>query len=408
MAEKLKILICPLNWGLGHAARDVPIIERLLEKGHTVELAGDGTALELLKAEFPGLKTHPFRSLVRIRYSLHLPAWLKITILSPLLLYEIITEHFRFKRILRRTKPRVVISDNRYGLWNHKVLSILVTHQISLKLPGFIKFLEYPVYLAMKMVTGSFDRCWIPDFPGEQNLSGELSHRYKTPRNAVFIGAVSRFAPRQRGTYAVEKEEESIDLSILLSGPEPQRSQLQKIVLKQVLHLECRCVILQGIPGKTGRTDLTSYVTMYSHLNSSELRNLLRLSKYVICRSGYTGIMDLALMKKKAMIIPTPGQTEQEYLARFLTARGMFLSCRQEDLELGRAIGQLSEFNPALNLFPVELPVADLPREESAGGPLGEVPPEKTVEKSFDEVLPGKTTSIDLLDKEISWLESKC
>jgi hypothetical protein len=351
----------------------VPIIERLLEKGHTVELAGDGAAMDLLRAEFPELKIHPFRSLVRIRYSLHLPAWFKITILSPVLLYEIVTEHFRFRRIIRRIKPRVVISDNRYGLWNRSVLSILVTHQVSLKLPGFIKFLEYPVFLTMKMVTGRFDRCWIPDYPGKDNLSGELSHRYKIPGNAVFIGAVSRFASRDRGVFLAEKTEKSVDLAILLSGPEPQRSQFQKIVLKQVLHLECRCVILQGIPGKIRRSDLTSYVTMYSHMHSAELRNLLEQSKYVICRSGYTGIMDLALMNKKAMIIPTPGQTEQEYLSRFLADRGLFLSCSQEDLELEWAIEELSDFKPA-----------------------------------FDHLTKEETPPDDLLDKEISWLESQC
>ena len=401
--RETRILVCPLNWGLGHAVRDVALIRRLADMGHEVILAGDGAPLDLLEAEFPELETIRFRSLIRVRYSSHLPAWLKITLLSPFLLHEIFAEHYRLGRIIRHINPGVVISDNRFGLWNRRVLSILITHQLSIRLPGFARVLEYPAYLALRVFIGKFNRCWIPDYPGTANLSGDLSHRYPLPRNAVFIGALSRFtepgssvagrsasppgdatavpaanAPTgstsgsATGGSASDDSADGlssdgpatgsltgkpghssarpVDLVILLSGPEPQRSKLQKIVLKQVFSLDARCIILQGLPCRLKRVDLTSTVTMYSHLPAAELRNLLLSSENVICRAGYTGIMDLALMQKKALIIPTPGQTEQEYLAGYLAGKGMFLSCIQDELDIKSALEDLSEFKPQFNL----------------------------------------------------------
>ena len=353
VAERTRILVCPLNWGLGHAARDVPLIRRLLNLGHEVILAGDGATMDLLKAEFPELETRRFRSVVRVRYSMHLPAWLKITLLSPFLLYEVFAEHYSLKRIIRQVRPDVVISDNRYGLWNSRVRSILITHQLSIRLPRFAGFLEYPAYLVLRAFIEKFDRCWIPDFPGETNLSGDLSHRYPLPRNAVFTGAMSRFSEPGQSTL------KSLNLLIILSGPEPQRSMLHKIILKQIFSLRYTCVILEGLPGKLKRVDLTSNVTTYSHLPSADLRNLLLSAEHVICRAGYTGIMDLALLQKKALIIPTPGQTEQEYLAGYLASKGMFLTCSQDELDIVAALEDLSDFSPVF-----KLPEGNFPGEE--------------------------------------------
>ncbi len=349
---KKKILVCPLDWGLGHAARDVPIINRLLDLQHEVILAGDGPALDFLRVEFPGLVTLRFGSGIRIRYSKRLPAWINILMLSPFFLLGIFFEHFRIKRIIRQTKPDVLLSDNRYGLWNRRVKSILITHQIHLRLPRIIRFMEYPVHLMIKALITRFDRCWIPDYPGKDNLSGKLSHGYALPRNATFIGAISRFIRPDGKPESVPDSSrfKPVRLLILLSGPEPQRSQLEKIVLKQVFSLDRTCVILQGLPGSARRVDLTSTATMYSHLDAKELRNLLNVSEYVICRAGYTGIMDLALLNKKAMIIPTPGQTEQEYLAGYLAGKGLFLICRQNELDLQSALKDLADFEPVFDI----------------------------------------------------------
>ncbi|HEC42734.1 MAG TPA: hypothetical protein ENI20_07910 [Bacteroides sp.] len=368
MHSNKKILVCPLDWGLGHAARDVAIVKQLTDLGHEVILAGGGGAMKLLVEEFPELETVRFGSLIRIRYSRKLPAWMKITLLSPLLLYEVYAEHLRLARLVRKLRPDVVISDNRYGLWNQNVTCVLVTHQLSIRLPKFASFLELPAFLAMRTFISQFDHCWIPDFPGKANLSGDLSHRFPLPGNAVFIGAISRFTrsdskfAESNSNYAGSDSRFSgsgqgnsiptaspVDLLILLSGPEPQRSRLQKIVLKQVFSLKARCIILQGLPGKLQRTDLTSTVTMYNHLPSGELRQLLLASEHVICRSGYTSIMDLTIMKKKALIIPTPGQTEQEYLAGYLGGKGLFKTCSQDELNIESALKDLRQFEADFN-----------------------------------------------------------
>jgi hypothetical protein len=271
----MRILICPLNWGLGHASRDVLIVDRLLEAGHEVIIAGDGAVLEFLKTEFPKLQSIQLPSSIRITYFKHLPAWLKIFILSPFLLYGFIIERFRLKKIVRKIHPDVVISDNRYGLWSENVKSILITHQCSIKFPGFMKFLEYPAALFIRLLIEGFDLCWIPDYPGPQNLSGDLSHRFPPPSNALYIGPVSRFSVPAMPTEKTEKGP-GADLLIMLSGPEPQRTRLERTVLKQVRALPVNTIILQGLPGKKERKDIGPKLTLISHLPSIELKELIQ------------------------------------------------------------------------------------------------------------------------------------
>jgi UDP-N-acetylglucosamine:LPS N-acetylglucosamine transferase len=361
MHDPMRILICPLNWGLGHASRDVLVIQKLLEAGHEVILAGDGMPLIFLETEFPELKSIHLPSSIRITYFKHLPAWLKIFILSPFLLYEFITERYRLKKIVRKIRPDAVISDNRYGLWSENVKSILITHQCSIKFPGFIKFLEYPAALFIRLLIEGFDICWIPDYSGPQNLSGDLSHRFPLPSNASYIGPISRFSmpamPAEKAYQASQTDQaeklSDADLLILLSGPEPQRTRLEKIILKQIPGVPVSTVVLQGLPGKQEMKKIGPKHTLISHMPSALLKQLLQETRYIICRSGYTSIMDLVKMQKKAMIIPTPGQTEQEYLADYLTDKGIFLSCDQQNLDLLTAIQMLEKFEPIFP-FPVE------------------------------------------------------
>ena len=344
----MRILICPLNWGLGHASRDVPVIQKLIGAGHEVILAGDGMPLKFLETEFPGLESVLLPQSFRISYFKHLPAWLKIFIISPFLLYGFIIERYWLKKIIRMIRPEVIISDNRYGLWSENVKSILITHQCSIKFPGFLKFMEYPAALFIRLLIEGFDTCWIPDYPGPQNLSGDLSHRFPPPANASFIGPVSRFS-----MPSVPEEKEAppdVYLLILLSGPEPQRTKLERIVLKQASALTVNTIIMQGLPGRNETVEPGPNLTMISHLPSRELRGLIQKARFIICRSGYSSIMDLAKMRKKALIVPTPGQTEQEYLADNLSEKGMFLSCSQHDLDLSAALKELEAFEPDFSL----------------------------------------------------------
>jgi len=356
----MRILICPLNWGLGHASRDVLIIQELLEAGHEVILAGEGMPLKFMKTDFPELACIHLPQTIRITYFKQLPAWLKIFLLSPFLLFEIITEHFRLNRIIRRQHLDLVISDNRYGLWSSRVKCILITHQCIIRLPGLVRFLEYPLALLLKLFIEKFDRCWIPDYPGSQNLTGKLAHGFTLPSNAVFIGPLSRFSePGIQLTevdvplHLSQAELPYPVLLIMLSGPEPQRTKLEKIILEQIPGVPVSTIILQGLPGMQETKKVGPRHILVPHLPSALLKSLIIKARYIICRSGYTSIMDLVKMQKKAMIIPTPGQTEQEYLAAYLGENGVFLSCRQQNLDLPAALQMLEKFEPAFN-FPGE------------------------------------------------------
>jgi hypothetical protein len=224
-------------------------------------------------------------------------------------------------------------------------------------MPGFLKFMEYPVSLVMKLLIELFDHCWIPDYPGEQNLTGNLSHRFPLLPNAVFIGPLSRFSPSLSRTgqsfrpdHQPGLKSQEVELLILLSGPEPQRSRLEGIIAKQIAGLRFKTIVLQGLPGKTEVVETGPHHTFVTHLPTETLKQLVRDAKYIICRSGYTSIMDLAALKKKAMLIPTPGQTEQEYLATYLSGKGMFLTCPQDKLDLSTAITELERFRPEFSL----------------------------------------------------------
>ena len=356
----MRILVCSLNWGLGHASRDVPVIRKLVNAGHEVILAGDGMPLKMLETEFPHLRRIHFPQTFRISYFRHLPAWLKIFLLSPFLLYDIFIEHYRLKKVIRTHQPDMVISDNRYGLWSRGVKSILITHQCSIRLPVPLRFLELPAALVLNMLIEKFDRCWIPDHPGKQNLSGDLSHRFPLPANAEFIGPLSRFSGPAGKVAMGEKPwhktladlHEPI-LMVLLSGPEPQRTRLEKIILKQIPDLEITTLILQGLPGNGPTSKIGPQQFLIPHLPTPLLHQTMQKAGYIICRSGYSSIMDLVNLQKKAMLIPTPGQTEQEYLANRLNGKGTFLSCRQKEIDLQGIVPRLEQFEPVF-AFPVK------------------------------------------------------
>ena len=358
----MRILICPLNWGLGHASRDIVIIRKLLDREHQVIIAADGPALEILKNEFPRLEYVPFPSSVNVTYFRSLPAWLKIFIISPLLGYETLREHYRLKRIVRKTEADLVISDNRYGLWHTRIPSVLITHQLNPRLPRFLGFLDHPLAGLIRLMIRQFHRCWVPDFPGNDNLTGDLAHKFTLPGNVVFIGPLSKFIrdPESRVVsrnitakdHLPLKSLEPIvsaELVILLSGPEPQRTKLENIILDQVRDIPRSSVILQGLPGGIIRREASPNVTIYNHLPSGSIKSLLENAKYIICRGGYTSIMDLVSLGKPAMIIPTPGQTEQEYLAGHLSARGVFLMMEQQSFNLQEAFRQLKSYKSKIH-----------------------------------------------------------
>ncbi|MCX6290402.1 MAG: glycosyltransferase [Bacteroidetes bacterium] len=326
MAEKKKILVAPLDWGLGHATRCIPIIQELLNQGEAVILAGEKNTESLLKKEFPMLEFIPLRG-YRPSYSTVFPMWVMMMIQAPKFFFRIFLEHHELKKIIRRHQIDAVISDNRFGLWNPDIFSVFITHQVMIKCPPALRLMEPFLYFINSLFIKQYDECWIPD--DDKNLSGDLSHRHKLPSNAVYIGTLSRW--KGKINHQREKKYEVIGI---VSGPEPHRSSLEKLFTEQFRN--SKALIVGGKPGEKKETAIHENTTVVSHLDSRELLEAVLASNLVVCRAGYSGIMDMVAIGMDAVLVPTPGQTEQLYLADYLCKRKFFFSVRQEKFDFGQ------------------------------------------------------------------------
>ncbi len=340
MINKKNILVCPLNWGLGHATRVMPIINLLIKQKHNVVIAANGYPLELLKKEFPSLKFIRFPSF-NIKYSKNNSLIFKILLSLPGILFSIIKEHQQLKKIIKNEKIDIVISDNRYGLWNKNVCSVFITHQIMVKTPQYLKLFEYPAYLISKFFILKYNKCWVPDYEDENNLSGDLSHKYKLPLNTSFIGHLSRFDNMQKQKNQTEK---NIDLLVILSGPEPQRTIFENIIIKQTVNTNYKVEIIEGKPQEINNSKNNKNIKIITHLETEELLKKIWSSKIILSRAGYSTIMDFVSLNKKAILVPTPGQTEQQYLSKYLNDKKLFYFVKQDNLNIENAIADFQNF----------------------------------------------------------------
>jgi hypothetical protein len=309
LQTKKTILICPLEWGLGHAARMVPLAKKIFAQGHNVIIGSGPEHLEFFRKELPGINCISFPGFT-IRYSSWLPQYLVILFNSPAFILSILKEHRQLKEIIARHKIDIVISDSRPGLWNRSVKTVFVTHMIRVPLPRWCSFLEKSGIFSSERIIRKFTFCFIPDLESDNNLSGKLSHDIKLPGNARYIGFLSRFSALKAGPVAPEYR---YFCTVILSGPEPQRS-IMKEKMTRILKLNNeKSVILEGRAGVIPEKHQEGNITYISHLSAPEMMELLLASRHIVSRSGYTTLMELASLGKKALIIPTPGQTEQEY-----------------------------------------------------------------------------------------------
>lgn len=223
LKERKNILICPLEWGLGHAARMIPVARKLNELNNNVFIGAGEKHLALFRVEMPELNLISFPGFSP-GYSRHLPQYLFMLLKTPLLLYHIIAEHCRLKKIIRNYKIDIVISDNRFGLWNRNITSVYVTHMLRIPLPKPLRLLESIGMMLHRFVIKNYSMCYIPDLPGELNISGRLSHGVRIPGNARYIGILSRFASGKAEQINPFQYNHN---TVILSGPEPQRSVLK-------------------------------------------------------------------------------------------------------------------------------------------------------------------------------------
>ncbi len=317
-----RILVAPLNWGLGHVARCIPLITALERRGAEVFLASDGVALHLLRAEFPHLPAFDLPS-YRIRYdSANMVR--NIGWQLPRILYAVRSEQWATERLVREHGIQGIISDNRYGCFSRQAKSVILSHQLHLRVPS--RPLEWAANRVLRLALDRFDAVWVPDAADAPNLSGALSHPPLPDRAVRYIGPLSRLRPQQR--------EQEYDVAVVLSGPEPQRSILETLLLEQAMLLPQKFIFVQGKTQAKAHHFVSENVEVVSYLTSGELNQVLAAADVVVCRAGYSSVMDLAAIGKKAILIPTPGQTEQEYLADYLGQKDLFLAQSQEKIDL--------------------------------------------------------------------------
>jgi uncharacterized protein (TIGR00661 family) len=316
------ILVAPLNWGLGHATRCIPIIRALADHGYTPILASDGPALEMLRKEFPSLKMLELPS-YEIEYAKDGKnfKW-KMLQNFPKMMDAIVNERKIVKEWVKEYQLWGIISDNRLGVVSKKVPSIFITHQLNV-LTGNTSWLTGKLH---RMVIDKFAECWIPDADDIVNLSGKLGHLDETDLDLKYIGPLSRF----------EKQNLPIkyDLMVVLSGPEPQRSMLEDKLRHELTSYNGKVVFVSGIMENEQTKMQIGNIVFYNYMTSEQLEKTFNESKMVLCRSGYTTVMDLAKLGKKAFFIPTPGQYEQEYLAKKYKKDGILPYAKQENFKL--------------------------------------------------------------------------
>ncbi len=346
-SNKKTILVAPLDWGLGHAARCIPLIRALLLENVEVLIAASGATKFLLQQEFPSLRYIPLEG-YNIYYGRSaMGLFTKMMLQVPKILFRIYQEHQWLKKAIAEYSINAIISDNRFGLYHPSLPCVYITHQLTIKTGHHFseKILQRFHYWFIK----KYSECWIPDNSGAINAGGQLSHPAAMPPNAFYIGCISRLEKKKH----VQK---IYDLLIILSGPEPQRTIFEEMLMEQLKKYSGSVMFIRGLPGSEkidSKFQSPKNVLYKNHCTAPEINMAMAQSTMLVCRSGYTTVMDLIKLGQKAILIPTPGQTEQEYLAAYLHQQKIFYSMPQQNFSLKLALEQTNNFSffiPQINM----------------------------------------------------------
>ena len=335
----MKVLYGVCSWGLGHATRSLPIIRKLIDEDANLTIISHGNALKFLKDELRGkevrffdIKDYP------IPVSETKGAFIAKSIMYWPRFMQRMNRGIKFvARLSEKEKFDVIVSDGRYDIYSRRIPSFLITHQVRILNPFKLRLFEYGSEIFNLFFLKRFVKFIVPDYEDSDNLSGKLSHDLKLIRKdqLSYVGVLSDFRRRNL--------KRDIDLLISLSGPEPQRGILERIIMNQLSKIDGKIVFTLGRPDRRISKDMGN-VKVYSIVDRDKREELMNRAKMVMARSGYSTIMDLAVIKTKALLIPTPGQTEQEYLAKYHMEKGNFYHVEQENLNLERDLEKAKGF----------------------------------------------------------------
>lgn len=324
MFNGARILVAPLDWGLGHAARDVPIIRRLLELDARPVIGADKGPLALLRDEFPRLPWVRIPGL-EVSYSKSRSQLWSMARQFPAMMASVRVEAATFDRIRTDLDLDAVISDQRFGIRSGDLPSVIVTHQIF----PFTPFAQGLMRTLNRSYLSRFDRCWIVDRAQAPGLAGDLAHGRSMPGNARYIGTMSRMRPAGHARRC--------RIAAVISGPEPQRTLLETILVDHLRAIDGDHLLVLGQPG-IGTERRVKNIRIVPHLDAGALEQAMCSAELIVSRSGYSTLMDLMAIGRPALIIPTPGQPEQEYLAELHQRTGRFIVQPQHGIDLRAAM----------------------------------------------------------------------
>ncbi len=334
-----KVIISALDWGLGHATRMIPIVRHFIANDWKIILASSGEAAALWLQQFPDLE---FIELPAYDFEYSRKSMIANVISQlPKLKKAIGNEHEIINELVENHKPNLIISDNRYGVYHADVHSVFITHQLQIIPPVSLSFTQDILRKMHEQFIKKFDQVWVPDFDGKDNLSGKLSHGFNTALDVKYIGPLSRFSiAKLNGRTSKELP----NILVLISGPEPSRSNFEKLIIQQLSNYDGESVLLRGKPSE-GEIEPNGNIDIYNHLSDDKLLKIIEKSDLIIARSGYSTIMDLFYLKKQAIFVPTPGQTEQGYLANRFMNSDMFLNMQEKEFDLQKAIKEYGKYD---------------------------------------------------------------
>jgi len=334
------VLVSPLNWGLGHATRDIPLIRALLAHNHDVTIAAHGNALAALREEFPDLSYVEFAD-YPIWYSGNRYFLPKFVASFPLIIKALSNERKQMAHILEKDNFDLIISDNRLGVYSEKIPSVFISHQLHNHLPWVLWPLELAAIEMNAYVHEKYRHVVVPDNPpGPLSLAGKLSRAEAdaTLPRAYYAGILTSMRRRE--------VRQDLEYLVMVSGPEPQRTLLEEILLPQVQALDVACTVLLGSPANRAKRVTHGTCTVIPYASTEEKEILMNRAQFIISRSGYTSVMEIAeLNKNKVLFIPTPGQTEQEYLSWYYEKKHWVKSVSQYEINLPNDIESASHYS---------------------------------------------------------------
>ncbi len=327
----MRILYGLCTWGLGHMTRSLPIMRRLVEDGHELIIYTSHRPLIALKKEFGNRCKYVESMMYPSPYTKNGTFGLRVSLMMPSIINAIIKEHKDVLRISQDLDVDVFISDSKYGVYDRDKPSFLIFHQLRYIPPNFLKIIRNKTERFNYFFRNSFKKFIVPDFPENDGITGDLAHNlmYISPNQIEYIGILS--------DYEKMNVEQDIDYLISLSGREPNRTMLEDKIISQLGSIKGKTVLVRGTPETVKKLDIPG-VEVYDYAGKGLRDQLMNRSKFVIARSGYSTIMDMAELNKKGLLIPTPGQTEQEYLGEYLSKKNYFYSVSEEQISLERDI----------------------------------------------------------------------